>query len=141
MKSTANDLELILNQLGIDPTTLIPVNITGLTIEELDRISAHVECGKSFVNCCRTQSILNADVIVQGIVIVAIGDNLIALDHRWLKRGDYYLDPTFSLFNSTSSPNDTYVLSYFMQIEVATANAANDSISDISIDSLSKLAR
>lgn len=51
MKSTVNDLELILNQLGIDPTTLIPVNITGLTIEELDRISAHVECGKSFVNC------------------------------------------------------------------------------------------
>ncbi|MGZ0787765.1 hypothetical protein ACXM5X_33070, partial [Pseudomonas saponiphila] len=91
--------------------------------------------------CCRTQSILNAELIVQGIVIVAIGDNLIALDHRWLKRGDYYLDPTFSLFNSTSSPNDTYVLSYFMQIEVATANAANDSISHISIDSLSKLAQ
>ncbi|MCU8014055.1 hypothetical protein L5M36_21315 [Shewanella sp. SM72] len=132
MESTANDLELIRNQLGVDVSTLKPISITGLSLDELERISTHIECGKSFVNCCRTHSILGADAIVQGIVIIAIGDDAIALEHRWLKRSDYYLDPTFCFFNSTSKHDDTCVLGYYQQIEIDTQVGANDSLSEIS---------
>lgn len=132
MKSTLNDLELIKNQIGIDPSTLTSVNISGLSFEELERISTHIERGKSFVNCCRTLGILNAKAIIQGIVVIAIGDDVFAIEHRWLKRGDYYLDPTFCFFKSTSKNDDTYVLGYYQQIEVADEIVANDTLSNFS---------
>ncbi|MCU8000786.1 hypothetical protein [Shewanella sp. SM95] len=80
----------------------------------------------------RIIKLLYKRTIVQGIVIIAIGDDAIALEHRWLKRSDYYLDPTFCFFNSTSKHDDTCVLGYYQQIEIDTQVGANDSLSEIS---------